>query len=139
MFWGARKPQNECLAKARCYFSKNPVFQARCGFGLIFYRFLTDFGLFLDRKTHPKMKQKLQQILNDFLMDSGTHFGSKWGPCWLHFRLQKIIEILLRFSAPLADLSAPLPRLIAYPHISRYIHIHFFLYRVMYVQLCGFF
>ena len=46
-------------------------------------------------KPHPKMKQTIHQIVNIFLMDFGTHFGSKWGPCWLHFRLQKIIETLL--------------------------------------------
>ena len=35
------------------------------------------------------------------------------------FSAQNIIEILLRFSAPLADLSQRLPRRIAYPHISK--------------------
>ena len=91
-------------------------------------RFWLDFCLhccgtldcFSDRKTHSKIKQNIDHILNDFLMECGVQFGSKWRPCWLQFRLRKIIEILQDFRRPQGPRPRGTPPPTAYPHISKY-------------------
>ena len=94
VFWGPWSVQNECLARARCYFSENHVFQTRCGFGLIFNGLLTDFDVFLRSENPPKNQAKNQSDFKRFLMDLCIHCGPKWRPCWPHFRLQKSSQIL---------------------------------------------
>ena len=125
-FWGvlgSLDPPKWVSRLGEVLFFGKSRFSSQMQFWLDFLWMFKWFWSVFGSENPSKNQAKNATDFKRFLMDFRTHFGSKWGPCWLHFRLQKIIEILLRFSAPLADLPLGTPRLIAYPHISRYMYV----------------
>ena len=100
-FWGCFEepgpPKMSVSPRRGAIFRKIQFFRPDAVLGWFYIDCWTILECSWDGKTYPKIKQKNNQSLNDFLMDFGIHFGSKWRPCWPHFRHQKSSQILPDF------------------------------------------